>query len=73
MSDLLAAAAAALGAPEDLVERSAQARAEADGTTYEAVLSSWGGGAPLPAPSAAPEPQAPPAATAPPAARPRPA
>ncbi len=70
MSDLLAAAAAALGAPEDLVERSAQARAEADGTTYEAVLSAWGGGAPLPAPSAAPEPQAPPATTAAPAATP---
>ena len=70
MSDLLAAAAAALGAPEDLVERSAQARAEADGTTYEAVLSAWGGGAPLPAPSAAPEPQAPPATTAAPAAAP---
>ena len=70
MSDLLAAAAAALGAPEDLVERSAQARAEADGTTYEEVLSAWGGGAPLPAPSAAPEPQAPPATTATPEAAP---
>lgn len=70
MSELLAAAAAALGAPEDLIERSAQARAEADGTTYEAVLSAWGGGAPLPAPSADPEPQAPPATTAAPAAPP---
>ena len=70
MSDLLAAAAAALGAPEHLVERAALARAEADGTTYDAVLSAWGGGAPLPAPSATPEPQAPPAAPAPPAAAP---
>lgn len=53
MSDLLAAAAAALGAPEHLVERAAHARAEADGTTYEAVLSAWGGGAPPPTPTPA--------------------
>ncbi len=52
MSDLLTAAAAALGAPEDLVERSAHARAEADGTTYEAVLSGWAGGTPAPPPTA---------------------
>ena len=51
MSDLLAAAAAALGAPEHLVERAAQARATADGTSYEAVLSAWVGGTPPPAPS----------------------
>lgn len=70
MSDQLAAAAAALGAPEHLVERAAQARAEADGTTYEAVLAAWGGGASLPAPSATPEPQAPPAVTATPAVAP---
>ncbi|MXZ68040.1 MAG: hypothetical protein F4Z17_03360, partial [Acidimicrobiia bacterium] len=74
MSDQLAAAAAALGAPEHLVERAALARAEADGTTYEAVLAAWGGGAPLPAPTAAAEPRTPPAADgtprAPPAARP---
>ena len=78
MSDLLAAAAAALGAPDHLVERAAQARAEADGTTYEAVLASWGGGAPLPAPAAAAEPQAPPdtsgvSATPPAAVAPEPA
>ena len=59
MSDLLAAAAAALGAPEHLVERAAHARAEADGTTYEAVLSAWGGGAP---PTAAAPPTPAPAA-----------
>ena len=70
MSDLLAAAAAALGAPDHLVERAAQARAEADGTTYEAVLAAWGGGATLPAPSATPEPQAPPATSGAPAAPP---
>lgn len=73
MSDLLAAAVTALGAPEHLVERSAQARAEADGTTYEAVLAAWGGGVPLPAQSATPEPQAPPATSAPPATPPAPA
>lgn len=70
MSDQLAAAAAALGAPEHLVERAAQARAEADGTTYEAVLAAWGGGAPLPAPTAAPEPQTPPATSGTPQAPP---
>ena len=77
MSDL-AAAAAALGAPEHLVERSAQARAEADGATYEAVLAAWGGGAPPPPPApsvatdeetpaspAAPEPEALPAPSPP--------
>ena len=79
MSDLLAAAAAALGAPEHLVERAAQARADADGTSYEAVLAAWGGGAALPAPPAAPPQEttpepAPPAMTpAAPAAAPAPA
>ncbi|MCY4621353.1 MAG: cbb3-type cytochrome c oxidase subunit II [bacterium] len=77
MSDLLAAASAALGAPDHLVERAAQARAEADGTTYEEVLAAWGGGAPLPAPSATPEPPTPPIssgtpATPPPSAAPEP-
>ena len=73
MSDLLAAAAAALGAPEHLIERAAQARAEADGTTYEEVLSAWGDGAPLPAPAAAPERAAPAAAvTSPPVAETQP-
>ncbi len=80
MSDLLAAAAAALGAPDHLVERAAQARAEADGTTYEEVLAAWGGGAPLAAPSATPGPPAmsgapatPPPTTAPPTTAPEPA
>ena len=53
MSDLLAGAAAALGAPEHLVERAAMARAAADGTTYEEVLSAWGGGVALPTPAPA--------------------
>ncbi len=79
MSDLLTAAATALEAPEHLVERSAQARAEADGSTYESVLASWAGGAPSappspaaaqpeaasPSPAIAPEPAAQPVAPAP--------
>ena len=53
MSDLLAAAAAALGAPEHLVERSAAARADAEGLTVEDLLAAWAGGAPAPAGAAA--------------------
>lgn len=56
MSDRLAAAAAALQAPEHLVERSAAARAAAAGSTTESVLAAWAGDAPLPA---APPPPAP--------------
>ena len=43
MSELLAAAAARLGSPEHLVERSAIARAEADGISPEEVLTAWAG------------------------------
>ncbi|MPZ51508.1 MAG: hypothetical protein GEU79_02040 [Acidimicrobiia bacterium] len=43
MSDL-AAAAAAVGAPEELVQRSAEARAQANGTSIEEVLAAWAGG-----------------------------
>ena len=60
MSDLLTAAAEALGTPAELVSRSAAARAEANGTTTEAILEAWGGGAPAAAPKPAetrPEPQ----------------
>lgn len=46
MSDLTTAAAA-LGVPEALVRRSAEARAKASGTTVEAVLAAWAGGAPV--------------------------
>jgi hypothetical protein len=53
MSDLLAAAAAALGTPEALVKRSAEARAEATGATVDDILAAWAGGAPAPAPAAA--------------------
>lgn len=76
MSDRLAAAAAALEAPEHLVERSAAARAAAAGSTTEEVLAAWAGDAPLPAASPAapaeevpaPPPAAEPAAPVAPAA-----
>lgn len=63
MSESLAAAAAALGIPESLVERSAEARAGASGGSVEDVLTQWAGGAaaPVTAPvteAAAPEPEA---------------
>ena len=58
MSELLAAAAAKLGAPEHLVERSADARAEADGVSADEVLAAWAGG--TAAPSGTPAPAAPP-------------
>lgn len=44
MSDLLAAAAEAMGVPEPLAERSARARAEASGQSYEDILAAWAGG-----------------------------
>lgn len=57
MSDLLTAAAEALGTPAELVSRSAAARAEANGTTKEAILEAWAGGAPAAAPTKAAEPE----------------
>ena len=47
MSDLLDAAAAALGTPKELVQRSAAARAAESGATIDDILASWGGGAPV--------------------------
>ena len=44
MSELLAKLAEILGAPESLVQRSAEARAEASGNTVDEVLQSWAGG-----------------------------
>ena len=70
MSDLLAAAAAKLGSPEHLVERSAEARADADGIPVEDVLAAWAGGAPTPSEGGAPER---PATTAPTQTDPEPA
>jgi MFS family permease len=46
MSELLTAAADALSIPEPLVQRSAAARATANGTSVDDVLSAWAGGAP---------------------------
>ena len=77
MSEFLAAAAQVVGAPEELVLRSAEARAEADGIGVEEVLKAWAGGGPTPTsppgvetpPPAAPvesAPAAPPAPQAPP-------
>ena len=44
MSDLLAAAAAAAGVPEELVQRAAAARAQASGVSVDDILSAWAGG-----------------------------
>ncbi len=66
MSDLLASAAAALGIPEDLVQRSADARATETGTTADELIEAWAGGkvvtagaTPEPEPSAPPVPEEP--------------
>jgi hypothetical protein len=71
VSDLLAAAAAAMGIPESLVERSADARAAETGSTVDEILAAWAGGEVV---AAAPvEPTRPTEATpAPPAAEPEP-
>lgn len=52
MSDLLAAAAAALGTPEALVKRAADARAAATGVSVDEILAAWSGGGSVPAPAA---------------------
>lgn len=64
MSDL-ANASQSLGVPEPLIERSAAARAEANGTTADQILAAWAGGAP-----AAAAPAAPPAPSPEPSAEP---
>lgn len=76
-SETLAAAAEVMGVPESLVQRSAQARAQAGGIAVDDVLGAWSGGAAVahaaaPAPAAAtPEPEpVPEAAPAAPAATP---
>lgn len=56
MSDL-AAAAAAMGIPEALVQRSADARAAATGTPADEIIAAWAGGGSAPA-GAAPAPPA---------------
>ena len=57
MSDL-AAAAAAMGVPEALVKRSAEARAKATGASVDEILGAWAGGTPAPTASAAPTQEA---------------
>ena len=52
MSEFLAAAAAATGVPEELLQRAAAARADATGSTAEAVLEAWAGGEAAPAATA---------------------
>jgi cytochrome c oxidase cbb3-type subunit II len=52
MSELSAAAAAALGIPEAIVTRSAAARAEETGMTVDEVLAAWAGGGDIPPPAA---------------------
>jgi hypothetical protein len=65
MSEHLAAAAAVLNAPEELVLRSAEAKAQALGGAVEEYLAAWGGGQAAPTPSVPATPAAPtPAAAA---------
>ena len=56
VSDLLTAAAESLNVPEPLVERSAAARATANGTSVDDILSAWAGGEPAAGATAAPSP-----------------
>jgi mono/diheme cytochrome c family protein len=63
MSEALSAASAALGIPEDLVQRSAAARATETGMSVDEVLAAWAGGgaiaaAPDTPPAESPEPEA---------------
>ena len=77
MEELLAAAAAAMNTPAAMVERSARARAQAEGASVEDVLRAWsgggeivataggGGGAQAAAPAASVTPEAAPEASGP--------
>lgn len=58
MSEFLAAATEAVGVPEPLVQRSADARAAADGVPVEDILAAWAGGT-APSPPAAGPPAEP--------------
>lgn len=62
MSDQLSAAAAAMGLPEALVQRSAEARAAETGASADDIVAQWAGGeaAPVSAPAEAPTEEAPP-------------
>jgi hypothetical protein len=67
MSELLEKAAAALGIPEALAKRSAEARAAETGAEIDEILAGWAGDAPPPE-AAAPSPEAEEAETEEPAA-----
>ncbi len=60
MSELLTAASGALNLPEPLVERSAAARATANGSSVDEILAAWAGGAPVAAATASAPSEAPP-------------
>ncbi len=68
MSENLSKAAAALGIPEALVRRSAEARAAAAGVDVEEILAAWAGGGAAPAGTPAPGTPTPEPAAAEPAA-----
>jgi mono/diheme cytochrome c family protein len=73
MSEFLSAAASALGAPELIVQRSAEAKAKATGTPVDDILKAWAGGEAVAAPAAPPaaaEPEPAPAPAPTPAAEP---
>ncbi len=59
MSDLLEAASAALGTPSALVQRAAAARAQANGSSTDDILSAWAGGAPVASSPTTPPPAEP--------------
>ncbi len=76
MSEHLSAAAAALNAPETIVQRSAEARAKATGTSIDDILAAWAGGGSAPAappPASEPAPAPEPDTTTQPAPEPAPA
>lgn len=57
MSEQLSAAANAMGVPEELVERSAAARATEAGTSADEILAAWAGDAPIPETTEPAEPE----------------
>ena len=57
MSDQLSAAASAMGIPESLVQRSADARAAESESSTEDILAAWAGGEAAPSPEPAPAPE----------------
>ncbi|HDH03656.1 MAG TPA: cytochrome c [Actinobacteria bacterium] len=48
MTEQLSTVAAAMGTPEELVERAARARATAQGNSYEEIIAAWAGETPAP-------------------------